>query len=502
MIPVKGEPRVLLAKPAKGYRTWPFANDFMRHVYRAPSSVYPTLAAVLGSEGVTFYDGVFERKSTVAGVAKLAAQFPVVALGLVSSVLSLDMEVQIRAIKRLAPNTKIVLGGHQPTFYADDWIARGVDAIIRSEGEISFPQVVDRFLAGKEPGGIKGVTWRMGEQAVEEPDCEFVKKLDDLPLPDWSVIDLNLYDLGLAPKGLTGTIETARGCPHRCVFCASAAMWRNRQRFKSVERVMAEVRNLHERGVRQILIADDNFGVYRERDLEIFAQLAPLDVHLWAFVRADTIYHDREWAEAAAKAGLRLALIGFENLSEKMLARYKKEQKGDLGLAEYQEVYRRLKKGGAFVQGLFVRDFDFSADDAWPARQIATVCDVSAQSRFIPMRGVPGAEALVAQGYDLKDMFYHDRFWPSFTRAGKVQSSHFVGALVYDLLKPRNFFKMFFGSYVERVFFRRLYGGLLTDFLRISPVRLKAAWIASRRRLSPQKRQERIIRLVLTESDR
>ncbi len=497
MIPARGEPRVLFAKPAIGFRSWPFSNDFMRHIYRAPSSAYPALAATIGAAGVTFYDGVFERGATVRGLAELARGFPVVALGLVSPLLALDLEVQVRALRRHAPQTKIVLGGHHPTFYAEQWIARGVDAVVRSEGERTLPELLDRLLAGQSPAGVAGVTWRDGERAVVEPDRPLAAELDELPPPAWSIVDLNLYDLGLAPHGLTGTIETARGCPHRCVFCAATAMWRNRQRFKSVDRVMTEVQTLYDRGVRQLLIADDNFGVHRRRDLELFARLKPLGVTLWAFVRADTVYHDPEWARAATDAGLRMALIGFENLSENVLHRYEKHQRGDLGLAEYREVYRRLKAGGAFVYGLFVRDYDFSADDEWPASRIAQVCDISAQSRFIPMNGVPGADRLRAQGFTVKDMFYHDRFWPSFTRDGRVQQRRFVGALVYDLLKPRNFVKLLAGAYVERTFLRRLYRGLLADVLRVTPLRLKAAYIAAQRRLSPQERQERIVRLAL-----
>lgn len=497
MIPVSGKPRVLFAKPGLGYRSWPFSNDFTRQILRAPTVSHPALAATIGNDGVALYDGVFEQKATLGKVVDLAADFPVISIGLVSPLLALNTEMHVRALKRKHPKIKIVLGGHHPTFYADEWIERGVDAVVRHEGERAFPEVVERLLAGQSPAGLEGVTWRDGQQAVTEPDRPLVDNLDELPLPDWSIVDLSLYDLGLAPHGLTGTVETSRGCPHRCSFCAATAMWQHRQRFKSVERVMTEVRRLHERGVRQILIADDNFGVHRERDLELFAQLAPLNVKLWSFVRADTVFHDPEWTQAALGAGLRMALIGFENLNQKMLDRYVKQQKGHMGPAEYQEVYRRLKAGGAFVYGLFVRDYDLSGDDAWPARRLSRVCDISAQTRFIPMRGVSGTWNLIEQGYHLKDMFYHDRFWPSFTRQGRTQSSRFAWTTLYDLIKPRNFVKMAFGSYVEKTFLRRVYTGLLRDLFSFNRLGMRAALIAARRRLSPQERQRRIVRIAL-----
>jgi len=493
----RGEPRVLFAKPAPGYRAWPFSNDFTRHLYRAPSSAYPALTGALGGDGVAFYDGVFEPGATPEKLARLAVSFPIVALGVVSPGMALTTEVQVRALRRLAPNTRIVLGGHHPTFFADEWVRRGVDAVVRAEGEQTFPEVVERLLAGRDLAGVAGVTWSDGGRPVVEADRPHVADLDTFPLPDWSPIDLGLYNLGLLPRGLTGTVETARGCGHRCNFCAASAMWGHRQRFKSVERVVAEFTQLHDRGVRQFMIADDNFGVHRVRDLELFERLAPLDVALWAFVRADTVFHDPDWATAATRAGLRMALVGFESLSRDVLDAYGKGQAADLDFAAYTEVYRRLKAGGAFVYGLFVRDYDFSGGDAWPARHVAAVCDISAQSRFIPMRGVAGSETLAARGFDVKDMFYHDRFWPSFTHDGRVQRHRFAWASVADLLKTRNFVKMARGSYVERTFFRRLFGGLLRDALAVTPRRLWTALIAARRDLSPQQRQERIVRLVL-----
>lgn len=497
MIPAKGAPRVLLAKPAPGYRSWPFSNDFTRHLYRAASAAYPALAAALGGAGVAFYDGVFEPQATPAGLARLARRFPIVALGVVSPVTSLNTEVQIRAIRRLAPETKIVLGGHHPTFYAEEWLRRGADVVVRHEGEEAFAEVVARLSAGRELTGVQGISRRNGETPVHEPDRPLLQDLDTLPLPDWSIVDFGLYDLGLLPRGLTGTVETARGCGQKCNFCAAAALWQHRQRFKSVARVIAEFEQLYKLGVRQVMIADDNFGVHRQRDLELFRYLETRDFACWAFVRADTVFHDPEWAAAATRAGLRMALIGYESLSPRVLEQYGKGQRGGLGFAEYRTVYRRLKAGGCFVYGLFVRDYDFSGADAWPARRLAQVCDISAQSRYIPMRGVPGSETLAAAGYELKDMFYHDRFWPSFTAAGRVQSRRFAGALVVDLLKPRNFRKLLAGDFVERVFFRRLFRGLCADALAVTPRRLRAAWIAGRRRLSPRERQERIVQLVL-----
>ncbi|MDP8223405.1 MAG: radical SAM protein [Candidatus Lernaella stagnicola] len=495
MIPPQGKPTILLAKPAPGYHAWPIADDFCRHLYRCPAATFPALAGAVPREGVAFYDGVFEPGATPEALGRLAADFPIVALGVVSPVTALNTHMQIRAIRQLAPRTKIIMGGHHATMFAERWLEHGVDAVVRQEGEQAFAELTQRYLAGESPAGIAGVTWRDGERTVVEADREFVHSLDDLPLPRWDVVDFSLYDLGMAPHGRSASLETARGCGHGCTFCCVSTMWRRRQRFKSAARVAEELRDLHARGVRQLLIADDNFGAHRERDKEIFEQTKNLDMAMWALIRPETIYRYPDWVDAAAAGGLKMALVGFENLDQRMLQDFDKDV--GLGLPEYREVYRRLRAHGVFVYGLFVRDYDFTDHDVWPYRGLFQVADMTTHCRYIPMPGVPAADTLIQEGYEMRDMFYHNRFIPAFRHHTRIQKSRFAGAALLALIHPRNFWKMWRGDYVARTFFRRVYGGILKDLLNMRWKHMKILSVWLHRNWSPQKRQDATVRLAL-----
>ncbi len=75
--------------------------------------------------------------------------------------------------------------------------------------------------------------------------------LTDSPAPDWSLIDTDDY--------LNINVQTSRGCPHNCEFCDVIQYVGRKPRTKSVDQVMAEVRQAHAIGARTVFFSDDNF---------------------------------------------------------------------------------------------------------------------------------------------------------------------------------------------------------------------------------------------------
>jgi radical SAM superfamily enzyme YgiQ (UPF0313 family) len=72
----------------------------------------------------------------------------------------------------------------------------------------------------------------------------------------------------------TMTIQFARGCPFNCEFCDIIVMYGRRPRTKAVAQVMAEVREIHRLGVRNVFVVDDNFIGNKKEAKDLLRALA------------------------------------------------------------------------------------------------------------------------------------------------------------------------------------------------------------------------------------
>jgi len=129
------------------------------------------------------------------------------------------------------------------------------------EGELTIIELMKVFLEHKsfptdELQKIDGIVfWKNGKR-IKTPNRTAIREMDQIILhPD---------------RTLEGPVKHAyvfssRGCPYRCVFCASSRYW-NQVRFFSPEYVFAEVENLvNKSGAKMISFYDDLFVANKKR---------------------------------------------------------------------------------------------------------------------------------------------------------------------------------------------------------------------------------------------
>jgi len=183
-----------------------------------------------------------------------------------------------RLIKKVNSKIKVVLGGNHATIFAKDILKESsIDFIVRGEGEITFYELCNNII-NNHPSldSILGLTYRNENgEIISNPDRPLISNLDDLPMIDYSLVDLKKYAIPINKSPyvmrypLLG-IMTSRGCPGKCVFCTVKAVWGRTWRGRSAKKVVDEIELLITNyGIREISFLDDSVSVNKNRWGEI-----------------------------------------------------------------------------------------------------------------------------------------------------------------------------------------------------------------------------------------
>lgn len=169
----------------------------------------------------------------------------------------------IHMIKKVSPNTKIVLGGPEVSYDVHDWLQRikEIDYIIMGEGELSFKQLL-HYFHGKLPlEEVPGIAYMRDEKVIIHPAAP---KIDLRNLPSPFRFEEDVHHI---PKRIA-YIETSRGCPFNCQFCLSSI--EVGVRYFNREKIKDDIRYLMEHGVRTVKFVDRTFNISRSYAMEMF----------------------------------------------------------------------------------------------------------------------------------------------------------------------------------------------------------------------------------------
>ena len=230
--------------------------------------------------------------------------------------------------------TPVVLGGIHASVLPEE-ARRHVDSVVIGEAEYLWPELLEDFRRGS----LK--PFYRSSQPVD---------LKDSPLPRFDLLKDKGYPVHW--------VQTSRGCPHDCEFCAASKVFGSKLRHKSTEQVVREIRFLtDELKVFRVHFADDNLFVDKKHYLPLLEGIASCRIH-WRAVTDVSVAEDESLLKKLADSGCVALLLGLESVDDRGLANL---DRGNWKLRQrpkYSEAIERIQSYGIEVQGAFIVGLD------------------------------------------------------------------------------------------------------------------------------------------------
>lgn len=284
----------------------------------------------------------------------------------------------------------VVMGGMHASALPHEAL-ENVDAVVVGEAEGIWARVLEDASKGR----MRGIY-----QSGERPS------LDSLPFPRMEIFESRRYLT-------TNLVQTSRGCPHACSFCAVSQFFGRSYRVRPVDQVLAEVENLKDK---LVLFVDDNIAGHRKRAKDLFRELTALKVR-WLGQASLSMAEDEEMLDLAADSGCAGLFMGFESLNPDNL---RQVGKGGINRVErFLEAVSRIHKRGIGIEGAFIFGMD-NDDESVFSRTVEFAQRAGlALAQFGILTPFPGTP-LYAQMEDQGRII--DRDWSKYTISNAVSA--------------------------------------------------------------------------------
>lgn len=252
--------------------------------------------------------------------------------------------------KEVDRNTIVVMGGsHVSLTGAKSLNCTDIDILVRGEGELTIVQLLRRIGSRSSIEGVRGILYRKDGTVIEEGRPDHMTDLDRLSYVHMTarkvLVDYEEYLIHAFKH-----IYTSRGCPYDCFFCSSKALWGRKVRFRSPKKVLEEIKDLQQRGLRYVQFQDDTFGVDRDYLRELCKGILKHCPGLrWGCLTHVNLV-DEEVMSLMKDAGCLSVDIGIESGNNEILQQIRKNFTIEEALAACEIIRKCGIKVGAFFQ--------------------------------------------------------------------------------------------------------------------------------------------------------
>lgn len=364
------------------------------------------VAAMLKQAGieVRFINGAFSSREQI--LAELSSFAPRL-VGIYATAFGWPRALQAAAdIRERLPASFICAGGPYPIAMQTQALSAQdscLDAVVTGEGEHTLLEAAQRLARGESLRGVRGLIVNEGGELIVNDPRPLIEDLDTLPFPAREL----LGDEGrcLPPpatyrRAPVAVMITSRGCNRRCIYCFQTDKHRQAGkrgiRFRSVDNVIAEIRQLLHQGYREIKFIDDTLAADYDRLMHLTREIRRqgLDFSWFASVCSNQV--DKPLLRAMKAAGCWAVLIGAESGVQRNLNTLRKA----ITLDHVRAAVKAAKEVGLFVQTPFIIGIPGeNREDVLKTIDFAVELDPDI-ANFHALTAFPGTEL-----YDRQDKF-------------------------------------------------------------------------------------------------
>lgn len=275
----------------------------------------------------------------------------------------------------------VAVGPHGSTTPATTLRKLGADAVVLGECEEVLPR-----LASRRWDGVDGLAWRDGD-SIRRQGTPRMADLAALPALRWPPHLLRTHrhhhhrfdDDG--DRGAGAELESSRGCPYHCSFCAKQDH-RDGYRRRPLDRTLEELDALIDAGVSYVYFIDEIFLP----DRNLLEALRARPVRFGVQTRID-LWQD-EMIDLLGAAGCVTVEAGVESITPEGRERMAKRCR--LPTAELTRRLVRARRGIPFVQASLIHCEDDDRDSVREWREALRAEGVWANDP-VPMFPYPGS---------------------------------------------------------------------------------------------------------------
>jgi len=342
------------------YGSWAKAGNAM------PSLGIISLAAVTRQEGfdTQVIDAAardLDQEQVLQKIKEIEPRY----VGLSATTFSISAAARLaKRIKQINKNAVILVGGPHISSSPKETMERFIDfdVGIIGEGESTVVELLGTLEDGGRMEGVRGIIYRMGKGKSEKEDATIhltaprgaIKDLDQLPFPAHDLLDGFPRSYHPPPFKMArfpaASIVTSRGCPNRCIFCDRSVFGSHCRTF-SAEYIITWIKELvHKYGIRELLIEDDTFVMFKPRLVEICEGVMKerLDLSWSCLGRVDMV--TPEILKLMRRAGCWEIGYGIESGAQHILELEKK----NINLAQVEQAVEWTKEAGILAKGFFM----------------------------------------------------------------------------------------------------------------------------------------------------